>query len=305
MLSLRPYQQAAIDAIYGYFAERAGNPLVVHPDRRRQIARHGVLRRGRAARLARPAHPYRDARPRADRAEPCRADRPLAGRAGRHLLGRARPARSRRPHPVCRHPVDPPPGIRRPAVRPRADRRGAPDPRRVEHHVPPLPRHADADQPGAQGDRLHGDALPARQRHAARGQGRALHRHRLRGLRPRADRRRLSLSAGQQGGVDPARRDRRRHARRRVRRARAAGRGRPARDHRGGDRRGGGARRATGAPGSPSAPGSSTRRTSPSPSAPAASRPRRSSGTRRRPSATASSPGSSAARSGRSPRWAC
>ena len=31
MLSLRPYQQAAIDAIYGYFAGRAGNPLVVIP----------------------------------------------------------------------------------------------------------------------------------------------------------------------------------------------------------------------------------------------------------------------------------
>ena len=31
MLTLRPYQQAAIDAIYGYFAESAGHPLVVIP----------------------------------------------------------------------------------------------------------------------------------------------------------------------------------------------------------------------------------------------------------------------------------
>ena len=31
MLTLRPYQQAAIDAIYGYFADNAGHPLVVIP----------------------------------------------------------------------------------------------------------------------------------------------------------------------------------------------------------------------------------------------------------------------------------
>ena len=31
MLTLRPYQQAAIDAIYDYFAENNGNPLVVMP----------------------------------------------------------------------------------------------------------------------------------------------------------------------------------------------------------------------------------------------------------------------------------
>jgi hypothetical protein len=31
MPTLRPYQQAAIDAIYGYFAEKAGHPLVVIP----------------------------------------------------------------------------------------------------------------------------------------------------------------------------------------------------------------------------------------------------------------------------------
>ncbi|HMQ92666.1 MAG TPA: DEAD/DEAH box helicase [Amaricoccus sp.] len=31
MLTLRPYQQAAIDAIYGYFAENTGHPLIVIP----------------------------------------------------------------------------------------------------------------------------------------------------------------------------------------------------------------------------------------------------------------------------------
>ena len=69
MLTLRPYQQAAIDAIYGYFAENSRPPAGRHPDRRRQEPRHGRLHRGRAARLARPAHPDRHPRPRADRAE--------------------------------------------------------------------------------------------------------------------------------------------------------------------------------------------------------------------------------------------
>ncbi|MBX6324327.1 MAG: DEAD/DEAH box helicase family protein, partial [Rhodospirillaceae bacterium] len=31
MLTLRPYQRAAIDAIYAYFAEKAGHPIVVIP----------------------------------------------------------------------------------------------------------------------------------------------------------------------------------------------------------------------------------------------------------------------------------
>ena len=31
MLTLRPYQQAAIDAIYGYFAENTGHPVIVIP----------------------------------------------------------------------------------------------------------------------------------------------------------------------------------------------------------------------------------------------------------------------------------
>ena len=129
MLTLRPYQQAAIDAIYGYFAEKAGHPLVVIPTAGGKGLVHGRLHRGRAARLARPAHPRRHPRPRADRAELRRADRLWPRRAGRHLLGRARQARPRRAHPVRRHPVDPPPRLRRAAVRPGADRRGAPDPR--------------------------------------------------------------------------------------------------------------------------------------------------------------------------------
>ena len=31
MIQLRPYQSAAIEAIYGYFAEKTGNPLIVLP----------------------------------------------------------------------------------------------------------------------------------------------------------------------------------------------------------------------------------------------------------------------------------
>ena len=31
MIQLRPYQSAAIDAIYGYFEREAGNPLIVLP----------------------------------------------------------------------------------------------------------------------------------------------------------------------------------------------------------------------------------------------------------------------------------
>ena len=31
MIQLRPYQSAAIEAIYDYFAENAGNPLIVLP----------------------------------------------------------------------------------------------------------------------------------------------------------------------------------------------------------------------------------------------------------------------------------
>ena len=49
MLTLRPYQQAAIDAIYGYFAGNAGHPLVVIPTAGGKIARDGRVHRGRAA----------------------------------------------------------------------------------------------------------------------------------------------------------------------------------------------------------------------------------------------------------------
>ncbi|MFZ1414338.1 MAG: DEAD/DEAH box helicase family protein, partial [Defluviicoccus sp.] len=31
MIELRPYQSAAIEAIYDYFADKAGNPLIVLP----------------------------------------------------------------------------------------------------------------------------------------------------------------------------------------------------------------------------------------------------------------------------------
>ena len=31
MIQLRPYQSAAIEAIYGYFGEKSGNPLIVLP----------------------------------------------------------------------------------------------------------------------------------------------------------------------------------------------------------------------------------------------------------------------------------
>ena len=31
MIQLRPYQSAAIEAIYGYFGRQTGNPLVVLP----------------------------------------------------------------------------------------------------------------------------------------------------------------------------------------------------------------------------------------------------------------------------------
>ena len=31
MIQLRPYQSAAIEAIYDYFADQTGNPLVVLP----------------------------------------------------------------------------------------------------------------------------------------------------------------------------------------------------------------------------------------------------------------------------------
>ncbi len=67
MLTLRPYQQAAIEAIYDYFAESAGNPLVVIPTAGGKSLVHGRLHRGRARGLARPAHPDRHPRPGADR----------------------------------------------------------------------------------------------------------------------------------------------------------------------------------------------------------------------------------------------
>ena len=68
--------------------------------------------------------------------------------------------------------------------------------------------------------------------------GRPVRRHRLRGLGPRADRPGLPGASDQQADLDPARRLRRRHSRRRVHRWPARGGGRPGPDHPGGDRRG-------------------------------------------------------------------
>ena len=143
-----------------------------------------------------------------------------------------------------------------------------------------------------------------RQRHAARGHGRAVRRHRLRGLGPRADRRGLPRAADQQADLDPARRLGRRHPRRRVHRRPARGRGRPGPDHPGGDRRG---RRLGRDRGSwlLFCAGVDHAEHVAEAVARAASPARPSSATRPGPSATGSSPPSSAARSGRWPRWAC
>jgi len=43
-LTLRPYQSGAIQGIYNYFHEATGNPLVVIPNRRRQVTGDGDLR---------------------------------------------------------------------------------------------------------------------------------------------------------------------------------------------------------------------------------------------------------------------
>ena len=98
---------------------------------------------------------------------------------------------------------------------------------------------------------------------------------------------------------------RRRQPRRRVHPRPAAGGGRPARDHRGGDRRGGAARRR---PAQLARLLRRRRACHPRRRGDPRARllaPPRSSATPRSPSATAPSPPSSAARSGRSPRWAC
>ena len=248
-------------------------------------------------------HP--DPRPGADQPELRRAHPPLARGAGRHLQRRAEPARRPGADPVRRHPVGAPEGLRDPARRPGAGRRGPSDSAQRQHHLPPLPRRSRPDQPAAQDHRPHRDALPPRQRHAARRAGCPVRRHRLRGLGPRADRPGLPRAADQQADLDPARRLGRRHPRRRVHRRAARGGGRPGPDHPGGDRRG---RRLR--PG-PALVAAVLRRASimpvmsATPSARAASPAPRSSATRPRRSATASSPRSSAARSGRWPRWAC
>ena len=52
MLTLRPYQDAAISSIYGYFQSNTGNPLVVIPTAGGKSPRHGVLHRRGAEGLA-------------------------------------------------------------------------------------------------------------------------------------------------------------------------------------------------------------------------------------------------------------
>ena len=78
MLTLRPYQNAAISSIYGYFQTNTGNPLVVIPTAGGKSLVMAAFIEGVLKSLARSAHPDRDPCARADRAEPCRDDRPLA-----------------------------------------------------------------------------------------------------------------------------------------------------------------------------------------------------------------------------------
>ncbi len=59
MLTLRPYQQAAIASIYGYFEKESGNPLVVIPSRRRRQRPRPTRKRSRRA----PARPSATASP--------------------------------------------------------------------------------------------------------------------------------------------------------------------------------------------------------------------------------------------------
>ena len=53
MLSLRPYQQAAITAIYNYFADKSGHPIVVIPTAGGKSIVLAAFRAGRAAAVGR------------------------------------------------------------------------------------------------------------------------------------------------------------------------------------------------------------------------------------------------------------
>ena len=233
MLSLRPYQQAAIGAIYAYFEDHKGNPLIVIPTAGGKSLvlaafSEGVLKAWPDQRILIVTHVRELIAQNHAEMIGLWPEAPAgiysAGLGKREADARILFA-----------------GIQ--SVHRKAAEIGHCDlvlideahliPRRLRHHVPPLPRRPHRHQPEAQGDRLHGDALPARQRHAARGRRGAVHRHRLRGLGPRPDRQRLSLPAGQQAAEDEARCCRRRQPRRRVHRQRVAGRGRQGGDHQG------------------------------------------------------------------------
>ena len=54
IMQLRPYQQAAVEAVYDYLRQHDDNPCVVIPDRRRQDARAGHDLQGRRHAMGRP-----------------------------------------------------------------------------------------------------------------------------------------------------------------------------------------------------------------------------------------------------------
>ncbi|MBL4557299.1 MAG: DEAD/DEAH box helicase family protein [Rhodobacteraceae bacterium] len=230
MLTLRPYQQAAIASIYGYFEKESGNPLVViptaggkslvmaafidgvlkaWPDQRVLVVTHvrELIAQNHAEMLGlwpeASAGIYSAGLGRRD----ARARILFAGIQSIHdkatRIGHADLVLIDEAHLI--------PGGRTPCIA-----ASSPTCRRSTR---------------AEGDRADGDALPARQRHAARGRERALHRRRLRGVGPRPDRSGLSLPAHLEADEDPPRRDRRGIAGWRVHRARPRGRGRPGRHH--------------------------------------------------------------------------
>ena len=113
MIQLRAYQSAAIEAIYGYFAENAGNPLIVLPTGTGK----GLVLASFAARAI------------ADWAD----TRILIVTHVKELI-------AQNYGEMIRLWPDAPAGIHSAALRSGADRRGASHPPHLEHHVPPLPR---------------------------------------------------------------------------------------------------------------------------------------------------------------------
>lgn len=114
-LVLRPYQSGAIQGIYNYFHAASGNPLVVIPDRWRQVAGHGHLRRG-GAQGAYPDQRILIVTHVRELIEQNYCELVPARGAGGHLLSRPQAAQHQRPYPLCRHPVDPQTGLRRSTV---------------------------------------------------------------------------------------------------------------------------------------------------------------------------------------------